>query len=138
MAPTIQMGTNRHWSFEGTTDALRGPKGDTAFLKDNYRLMGAIGGIFRTPKARFSRKQIHAGATKAGFIVRVDEDGLWNKVTVIGKIPPAPRKPEKPMVYLGAGKNYPPLPQPLPPIHIATSKPKEPAPDTDTDIDIFS
>ena len=81
---------NKDWCFEGETDPLKGPKGDTAFLKDNYRLLGP-GGVFRTPKARFSPAQIHAGARKAGFIVQITEEGPWNKVTVLRRLSPAPK-----------------------------------------------
>jgi hypothetical protein len=71
--------------------------------------MGAIGGVFRTPSARFSPAQIHAGAKRAGFIVEITNEGPWAKVKVIGKIPPARltrRSPEPPNVYFGAGKDY--------------------------------
>jgi|ERR1019366_2775758 hypothetical protein len=99
------MKQTRHWHFEDETDPLKGPKGNTAFLKDNYKLMG-IGGIFRTPKARFSHTQIHAGATEAGFTVRIDEEGPWLKVTVIGKLSLKTPTPKKQEFYTGAGKVY--------------------------------
>jgi hypothetical protein len=76
---------NRHWAFEDETDPIKGKKGDTDFLKENYKF-SAIGSIFRTPKARFTPKQIRAGATKAGFNVQITEEGPWNKVLVIGKL----------------------------------------------------
>lgn len=62
----------------------RGPKGDTAFLKDNYRTMG-LGSFFHTPKTRFTPEQIHAGAKKAGFVVLIEEKSPWLKVTAVGK-----------------------------------------------------
>ena len=97
---------SRHWDFEGEVDPVKGPKGDTAFLKDNYRFM-QIGSIFRTPKARFSEKQIRDGAKKAGFAVEVTIDGPWWKVKAVGKLPrQAPVKPKQDF-YLGAGKKYP-------------------------------
>lgn len=70
--------------FEDETDPHKGPKGDTAFLKDNYRMM-SVGSSFRTVKARFSLKQIQAGAKRAGFVVRIDDESPWLKVTIIGK-----------------------------------------------------
>ena len=97
---------DRHWSFEGETDPQKGPKGDTAFLKDNYKFM-TTGSIFRTPRARFSHKQIHDGARKAGFVVDITEEGPWLKVKAIRKLPPATSSaPKKPSFYLGAGKVY--------------------------------
>lgn len=74
------------WDADDQVHPTKGPKGDTAFLKDNYKMM-SIGGIFRTPKARFSHKQIHAGATKAGFIVDIQEEGPWLRVKITGKSP---------------------------------------------------
>lgn len=79
------------WEDDTNVHATKGPKGDTQFLRQNYTLMG-VGGIFRTPKARFSHKQIHAGATKAGFIVDIQEEGPWLRVKITGK---APRKEAK-------------------------------------------
>ena len=67
-------------------DPLRGPKGDTAFLRSNYKFM-AVGGVFRTPKAKFPPAAIHAEAAKAGWCVEVTEDGPWLKVKVVGKVP---------------------------------------------------
>jgi hypothetical protein len=77
---------SKGWQFEGETDPHKGPKGDTAFLKDNYKTM-AIGGSFRTVKARFSVRQIHAGARKAGFVVQIDDESPWLKITVISRLP---------------------------------------------------
>ena len=54
-------------------DPMKGPKGDTAFLRDNYKFLG-IGGVFRTVKARFSPAMIHAGAKRAGFIVELKDE----------------------------------------------------------------
>lgn len=96
----------REWDADDQIHATKGPKGDTAFLKDNYKTM-SIGSIFRTPKARFTPKQIHAGAAKAGFLVRIDQEGPWNKVTVTGKLPATPPTPKKQDSYTGAGKVYP-------------------------------
>ena len=96
---------DKTWDDDGI-DPLRGPRGDTAFLKENYRCM-EIGGVFRTPSARFSHAKIHAGARKAGFIVEIVNEGPWAKVTVVGKLPPACLSLKKPKIYLGAGKEYP-------------------------------
>ena len=95
----------------------KGPRGDTAFLKENYKYM-TIGSIFRTPSARFSQAQIHAGAKKAGFIVEITTEGPWAKVKAIGKIGPKPPT-----------RNWPK-------ITIEASQPK-PAP-TKPELDIFS
>ena len=100
---------NKHWAFEDEVDPIKGAKGDTQFLKDNYRFM-ETGSVFRTPKARFTEKQIRAGATKAGFVVRIDAEGPWWKVTAVGKIQRKAPAAQKPLVYLGAGKKYPRLP----------------------------
>lgn len=62
---------------------IKGPKGDTAFLRGNYKI-STIGSVFRTPKAKFSPTTIHAEAEKAGWDVRVDEDGPWLKVVITG------------------------------------------------------
>jgi hypothetical protein len=76
MARECEKDTNVH--------ATKGPKGDTAFLRGNYKIMG-VGGIFRTPKARFSARLIQAGAKKAGFVVRITEEGPWWRVAIVGK-----------------------------------------------------
>jgi len=73
---------------------LKGPKGDTTFLQSNYKTM-SVGSSFRTVKARFSPRQIHAGAEKAGFVVRLTEEGPWLKVTITKKLPPKPPAPKK-------------------------------------------
>jgi hypothetical protein len=65
-------------------DPLKGPKGDTAFLRLNYKFM-APGGVFRTPKAKFPPATIHAEAEKAGWRVKVTDEDPWLKVTVVGK-----------------------------------------------------
>ena len=52
------MARNRDWD-DDETDPLKGPKGDTAFLRSNHKLM-AVGGVFRTPKAQFSPEKVHA------------------------------------------------------------------------------
>jgi hypothetical protein len=98
---------DQEW-LETTLHPTKGPKGDTAFLYENYKF-STIGSIFRTPKARFTESQIRDGATKAGWAVRVDVEGLWHKVTVTGKLPrQVPAKPKQDF-YLGAGKKYPPV-----------------------------
>jgi hypothetical protein len=102
----MTMVNNAHFGFGKELHPTKGPKGDTAFLTENYKYLG-IGGIFRTPKARFSPKQIHAGAKKAGAIVEIKEEGPWLRVKMTGKIPPPPRKPAKPDFYFGAGQVYP-------------------------------
>ena len=99
----------REWDEDDQVHPTKGVKGNIVFLKDNYKTMG-IGGIFRTPKARFSHAQIHAGAKKAGFTVRIDEEGPWYKVTVIGKLPLKTTLIKKPDSYTGAGKVYPQAP----------------------------
>ena len=71
-------------AWDDETHPTKGQKGDTAFLRDNYKFC-TVGSIFRTPKARFTHDQIHAGAAKAGWVVRIDEDGPWLKVVVTGK-----------------------------------------------------
>jgi hypothetical protein len=86
-------------------DPLKGPKGDTAFLKSNYKLM-AVGGVFRTPKARFTHAQVHAGAKDAGWVVGIREEGPWLRVQVIGKAPHPTQVNKGLSVYLGAGKSY--------------------------------
>ena len=69
---------------DGNTHPTKGPKGDTAFLRSNYKFM-AVGGVFRTVKAQFPPATIHAEAEKAGWRVEVTEDGPWLKVKVVGK-----------------------------------------------------
>ena len=71
------------WDDDGIHPA-KGSKGDKAFLRDNYKF-STVGSVFRTPKARFTHGQIHAGAEKAGWVVRIDEDGPWLKVVVTEK-----------------------------------------------------
>lgn len=65
-------------------DPLKGPKGDTAFLRSNYKFM-TVGGVFRTVKAKFLPTTIHAEAEKAGWRVKVTDEDPWLKVTVVGK-----------------------------------------------------
>lgn len=77
------MPRNQDWN-DDQVDPIKGPKGDTQFLKSNYKLMG-VGGVFRTVKARFSSRKIRAEAAKAGFLVQIDDESPWFKVTVIGK-----------------------------------------------------
>ena len=66
-------------------DPARGPKGDTTFLRSNYKFM-AVGGVFRTVKAQFPPATIHAEAEKAGWRVEVTEDGPWLRVKVLGRV----------------------------------------------------
>ena len=66
-------------------DPLRGPKGDTAFLRSNYKFM-APGGVFRTVKAKFPPATIHAEALKAGWRVEVTDEDPWLRVRVVGKV----------------------------------------------------
>ena len=102
---------SQEWGNDNV-DPLKGPKGDTAFLRSNYKF-STIGSIFRTPKKRFTPRHIHDGAKKAGFIVRVDDEAPWWKVTVTARIPPERKSPSpappKQDFYHGAGKQYPPL-----------------------------
>ena len=106
---SISMKSTKHFGFEPTPAAMKGPKGDTDFLRSNYKYM-AVGSIFRTPRAKFSHAQVHAGAKRAGAIVEIVEEGPWLRVKMIGKIPPARltrKSPDPPNVYFGAGKEYP-------------------------------
>jgi hypothetical protein len=97
---------NTDWD-DDRVDPIRGSNRPTEFFKSNFKLMG-VGGIFRTPKAKFSPKTIHAEAKKAGFRVQTIEEGPWLKVTVTGKLPPKPLPaPKKQDSYIGAGKVYP-------------------------------
>lgn len=98
------MPRSREWD-DDNTHPTKGPKGDTAFLQSNYKLMG-VGGVFRTPKARFTRDQVHAGAKDAGWVVDIREEGPWLRVQVIGKAPRPAQAEKGPAVYLGAGKTY--------------------------------
>jgi hypothetical protein len=75
---------NTDWD-DDRVEPIRGPKRPAEFFKSNFKLMG-VGGVFRTPKAKFSPKTIHAEAKKAGVRVRVDEEGLWHRVTIVGKL----------------------------------------------------
>jgi hypothetical protein len=45
----------------------------------------AVGGVFRTVKAKFLPATIHAEAEKAGWRVKVTNEDPWLKVTVVGK-----------------------------------------------------
>jgi hypothetical protein len=97
---------NTDWD-DDRVDPIRGGNRPAAFFKSNFRIMG-VGGVFRTPKAKFRPKIIHTAAKNAGFVVRIDEEGPWLKVTVTGKLPPKPPTPKKQDSYTGAGKVYPP------------------------------
>jgi hypothetical protein len=96
---------NTDWD-DDRVDPIKGSNRPTDFFKSNFKILGP-GGVFRTPKAKFSPKTIQAQATRAGVLVRVTEEGLWLKVTVTGKLPPKPPAPKKQDVYAGAGKVYP-------------------------------
>jgi len=87
------------------TDPLKGPKGDAAFLKSNYQTM-SVGSFFRTVKAQFSPAQIKAGAKQAGFVVRIDDESPWLKVTVTKRLS-LDKATKKLGIYEGAGKAYP-------------------------------
>ncbi|HUD74466.1 MAG TPA: hypothetical protein VMQ76_05285 [Terracidiphilus sp.] len=65
------------------------------------------GGSFRTVKAKFPPATIQASAKRAGVYIRIDEEGPWLKVTVLGNVPPQPEVEKKPHTYQGAGKVYP-------------------------------
>lgn len=99
------MRRNTDWDDDGI-DPLKGPNQPTDFLKVNFSLM-AVGGSFRTVKAKFPPKTIHAAAAKAGWIVQIDDLAPWVKVTIVGKLPPKTAAPAKPAFYKGAGKVYP-------------------------------
>lgn len=86
-------------------DPLKGPKGDTAFLKSNYQTM-SVGSFFRTVKSQFSPKQIKAGAKQAGFEVSIRAEGPWLRVQVTKRLPPV-TVAKKSGLYAGAGKAYP-------------------------------
>ncbi len=84
MTPTARMTRDHDWD-DDNVHPTKGPKGDTAFLKENYRLLGP-GGVFRTPKARFTPRQIRLGAEKAGFTVKIEDQFPWLRVTITGRI----------------------------------------------------
>ena len=88
---------NTDWD-DDLIDPLKGPNPPTAFLKSNFKIL-STGGVFRTVKAKFPPAMIQAEAKKAGRIVRIDEEGPWLKVTIIGRVPatqhPRPPKIEK-------------------------------------------
>ena len=71
------------WDDDGIHPA-KGSKGDTAFLRDNYKF-STVGSVFRTPKARFPPATIHAEAAKAGWIVQITDEDPWLRVKVLGK-----------------------------------------------------
>lgn len=96
---------NTDWD-DDRVDPIKGGNRPTDFFKSNFKLLG-VGGIFRTPKAKFSPETIHAEAKKASVLVQILEEGPWLKVTVTGKLPPKPPAPKKQDVYTGAGKVYP-------------------------------
>lgn len=75
---------NTDWEYDDV-DPLEGPKGDTAFLRTNYKMMG-IGSSFKTVKSRFSADLIKKEALKVGFVVDVKDETPWWKVTVVGKL----------------------------------------------------
>jgi hypothetical protein len=120
------MKCDQDFEFDGV-EPLKGPKGDTAFLRSNYKFM-APGGSFRTVKARFSPAQIQAGAKQACWVVDIREEGPWLKVTATKRLPPekvatGPARravgsvAKQPEFYVGAGKTYSKVrrsPQPYP------------------------
>ena len=65
---------------------MKGSNRPTAFLKSNFKLMGP-GGVFRTVKSQFPQQLIRAEAARAGWAIRVEDEGKWLKVTVVGKAP---------------------------------------------------
>ena len=77
------MKCDQDFEFDGV-EPLKGPKGDTAFLRSNYKFM-APGGVFRTVKAQFPPATIHAEAEKAGWIVQITDEDPWLRVKVLGK-----------------------------------------------------
>jgi hypothetical protein len=105
------MKCDQDFEFDGV-EPLKGPKGDTAFLRSNYKFM-APGGSFRTVKARFSPEKIHAEASKAGWAVDIREEGKWLRVQVTKRLPPEKvatgpgSVAKKPEFYVGARKEYP-------------------------------
>lgn len=88
---------NTDWD-DDLIDPLKGPNPPTAFLKSNFKIL-STGGVFRTVKAKFPPATIQAEAKKAGRIVRIDEEGPWLKVTIVGRVsatqPPRPPRIEK-------------------------------------------
>ena len=96
---------NTDWD-DDRIEPIKGPNRPTDFFKSNFKLLG-VGGIFRTPKAKFSPKTIQAQAAKAGVLVQITDESPWLKVTVIKKLPPKPPAPKKQTSYTGAGKMYP-------------------------------
>ena len=90
------MPRDRNW--ESDVNPTKGSNKPTAFLKSNFKIL-STGGVFRTVKAKFPPATIQAEAKKAGRIVRIDEEGPWLKVTIVGRVPatqhPRPPKIEK-------------------------------------------
>ena len=64
---------------------VQAPQRPTEFFQANFKL-SAVGSVFRTVKAQFSPKVIHAEAAKAGWVVDIQEEGPWLKVKVLGKV----------------------------------------------------
>ena len=73
------------FEFDDAIDPLKGPNRPAEFLKSNFKL-SAPGSVFRTVKAKFSSKTIHAEAKKAGVCVQIEDQDPWLKVTVVGKL----------------------------------------------------
>jgi len=78
------MSRNRDWD-DDNNHPTNGFKGDTTFLRSNYKLM-EVGGVFRTVKAQFSPEKIHAEAEKAGWVGEITDESPWLKVKVMGKV----------------------------------------------------
>ena len=95
------MPRDRHW--ESDVSPTKGSNKSTAFLKSNFKIL-STGGVFRTVKAKFPPATIQAEAKKAGRIVRIDEEGPWLKVTIVGRMlrdrdpQPATQHPRPPKI----------------------------------------
>jgi len=77
------MPRDRSWDDDGI-HPTKGPNRPEAFLRSNFKL-SAPGASFKTVKAKFSPKMIQAEAEKAGWIIRIDDQDPWLKVTIISK-----------------------------------------------------
>jgi hypothetical protein len=129
---------DRGWD-DDNVHPTKGPNHPAEFLKENFKL-SATGSVFRTVKAKFPPKVIHAEAKKARVTVFIKDEDPWLKVTVIGKLPPLPPKPSrKTDFYTGAsvGKQYSPVTQKPAPVAPKPAAPK-PTSTSDPAIDIFS
>jgi hypothetical protein len=95
----------RNSECEAGVHPTRGPNNPAEFFKSNFT-RSAPGVSFKTVKAKFSPKTIHAEAKKAGVVVRIEDQSPWLKVTILKKLPPAPPKSKNKDLYFGAGKEY--------------------------------